>query len=125
MTDNETTIAEIRERLQQFVTVRQWEQYHLPKNLAMSIAIEAAELMEHFQWSTAAGSQHIVRDAATRSQIADELADILIYCLHFANHAGIDVSHAIDGKLTRNETRFAPGYVPKSADQRYAEGSSS
>ena len=125
MTDNETTITVIRQRLQQFVTARQWDQYHTPKNLAMSIAIEAAELMEHFQWTTPEGSQRVVHDEASRTHIAEELADILIYCLHFANQTGIDVSQSIDGKLTRNEARFPAGFVPRSADERYPQNSSS
>jgi dCTP diphosphatase len=117
MTDNEIPIGAMRQRLQQFVASRQWEQYHSPKNLAISIAIEAAELMEHFQWSTTDGSQRIAHNATTRSQIADELADILIYCLHFANATGIDISSAIATKLAQNEARFPAGFVPRSADE--------
>jgi dCTP diphosphatase len=117
MTDDEIPIGAIRQRLRQFAASRQWEQYHSPKNLAMSIAIEAAELMEHFQWSSTDGSQHIAHNATTRSQIADELADILIYCLHFANATTIDVSSAIATKLAQNEARFPAGFIPRSADE--------
>ncbi len=85
----------------------------------MTIAIEAAELMEHFQWTTPEGSQRVGRDEASRTQIAEELADVLIYCLHFANQTGIDVSESIDKKLARNEARFPPGFVPRSADERF------
>src|SRR5687768_10108671 len=102
MTDTETTIAELRQLLQEFVAARQWERYHTPKNLAMSITIEAAELMEHFQWSTSDGSQQMMHDSATRAAVADEVADILIYCLHFANQTNIDLSGAIRAKLARN-----------------------
>lgn len=118
MTDTETTFAAVRQRLQQFVADRDWAQYHTPKNLAMSIAIEAAELMEHFQWSTPEGSQRLARDPAERERIADELADVLIYCFHFANQANIDVSSAVYAKLVRNEARFPAGVVPKSADEQ-------
>ena len=72
----------------------------------MSIAIEAAEIMEHFQWLTVEQSAEAMQDAAKRTAVADELADVLIYCLSFANSAGIDVSQAIQTKLARNEIRF-------------------
>jgi dCTP diphosphatase len=117
MTDTETTIAELRHLLQQFVAARHWEGYHTPKNLAMSIAIEAAELMEHFQWFTGDASQQVLQDPATSAEVADELADILIYCLHFANQTHIDVSSAIRTKLARNADRFPVGFVPKSAQE--------
>jgi NTP pyrophosphatase (non-canonical NTP hydrolase) len=116
MTDTDTTFALLRRRLQQFVLDRDWAGYHTPKNLAMSIAIEAAELMEHFQWSTPEGSQRLAADPAERARVADELADVVIYCLHFANRMDIDVSSAVEAKLARNEQRFPAGYVPPSAD---------
>ncbi len=118
MTDSETTIAALREHLRQFVADRHWEHYHTPKNLAMSIAIEAAELMEHFQWSTPEGSQRMAQDPATRGEIAAELADILIYCLHLANQMEIEVSSALEAKLALNERRFPVGFIPQSADEQ-------
>jgi NTP pyrophosphatase (non-canonical NTP hydrolase) len=117
MTDSDTTFAVVRQRLQKFVVERGWTGYHTPKNLAMSIAIEAAELMEHFQWSTPEGSQRLLEDLAERARVADELADVLIYCLHLANRMDIDVSSAIAAKLARNEARFPAGYVPPGADR--------
>ncbi len=113
--DNQTTIAELRETVQRFIAARHWERHHTPKNLAMSIAIEAAEIMEHFQWLTVEQSEHYVQDRNIRAEVADELADVLIYCLSFANYAGIDISEAIRTKLARNEKRF-PVDQPKSAD---------
>lgn len=104
--DDQTTVGALRTAVHQFMDARDWHQYHSPKNLSMSIAIEAAEIMEHFQWYTTAQSVALVQDAAKRAEVADELADVLIYCLSFANNAGIDVSDAIMRKLTRNETRF-------------------
>ncbi len=103
--DNTTTVDDLRRAVQEFVA-RDWERYHTPKNLAMSIAIETAELMEHFQWLTIEESQARVTNDAARAEIADELADVLIYALSFANSSGIDVSDAIFRKLARNQTRF-------------------
>ncbi|OGO40098.1 MAG: hypothetical protein A2Z04_03575, partial [Chloroflexi bacterium RBG_16_57_9] len=83
-----------------------WEVYHTPKNLAMSIAIEAAELMEEFQWLTPEETQAALADPAKRPAIEDELADILIYLLSFANVTQTDLSAAVERKMARNEGRF-------------------
>jgi len=104
--DEQTTVADLRAAVHSFVERRDWYRYHTPKNLAMSIAIEAAELMEHFQWGSREESTALLADTTARAEIADELADILIYCLSFANSGDIDVSTAIQKKLARNESRF-------------------
>ncbi|HHY57859.1 MAG TPA: nucleotide pyrophosphohydrolase [Chloroflexi bacterium] len=104
--DSTTTLSDLRRAVHDFVDARDWHRHHTPKNLAMSIAIETAELMEHFQWLSIEASQALVKDDAARAEIADELADVLIYALSFANSAGIDVSDAIFRKLDRNQTRF-------------------
>lgn len=109
--DAEITVAELSRAVHEFVDERDWYRYHTPKNLAMSIAIETAELMEHFQWLSTEESVAIVRNDDARAEIADELADVLIYALSFANSAGIDVSEAIIRKLNRNRTRFPVGQV--------------
>ncbi len=101
-----TTVADLRLAVRDFVAARDWEQYHTPKNLAMSIAIEAAEIMEHFQWYTHAEVAARMQDDGQRAEVADELADVVIYCLSFANSLDIDVTHAVLRKLERNETRF-------------------
>ncbi|HAJ34733.1 MAG TPA: NTP pyrophosphohydrolase [Chloroflexi bacterium] len=104
--DATTTVSELRRAVHDFVDARDWYRYHTPKNLAMSIAIESAELMEHFQWLDVEASKTLAEDGAARAEIADELADVLIYALSFANSTGIDVSEAIFRKLDRNQTRF-------------------
>ena len=109
--DQTTTISDLRAAVHQFVNAREWERYHTPKNLAMSIAIEAAEIMEHFQWQSREESQALLADPRAHAEVADELADVLIYCLSFANSAQIDVSDAIYKKLARNEQRFPVGQV--------------
>lgn len=104
--DAVTTVGDLRRAVDRFVAARDWYQYHTPKHLAMSIAIEAAEIMEHFQWHSAQESIDLLADAETRAEVADELADVVIYCLSFANSTGIDLSQAILAKLARNENRF-------------------
>jgi len=100
MCDDGTTVAELKARIAAFAAARQWQQFHTGKNLAMSIAIEAAELMEHFQWAPPA------EEAIDHQAVAEELADVLIYALAFANSQGIDVATAVTRKLDKNEGRF-------------------
>ena len=104
--DGVTTLGELRDLVAQFVAARDWQSFHSPKNLAMSIAIEAAEIMEHFQWYTTEESTRRMDDADLRAEMADEVADVIIYCLSLANSTGIDISQAIRTKIARNEGRF-------------------
>ncbi|MGD8605048.1 MAG: nucleotide pyrophosphohydrolase [Anaerolineales bacterium] len=90
----------------EFIRQRQWEQYHDPKAVAMSIAIEAAELLEPFQWLDEAESWELLKHAPAYEHIAEEMADVLIYCLSFANLADIDLTSAIHSKLAKNQARF-------------------
>ncbi len=104
--DSSTTVGDLRSAVESFMAERDWAGYHTPKNLAMSIAIEAAEIMEHFQWITVAEAIELASDPSAKAEIADELADVLIYCLSFANATDIDISSAIRAKLARNQHRF-------------------
>lgn len=104
--DAETTVAALRERVQAFARARDWEQFHAPKNLSMALAAEAGELMEHFLWCSPQESRTAVRDSARRSDIADELADIVIYALEFANIAELDLSAAIEAKMAANAKKY-------------------
>ena len=106
MSDDTTTFRQVRERLEAFVAERDWEQFHAPKNLSMAIAAEAAELMEHFLWDEAAASRKTVNDPVKRAKIEEELADIVIYALEFANAAQFDMATAIERKLTRNAEKY-------------------
>lgn len=112
MTDATTTLATLRQRVAAFVDERAWNVYHTPKSLSMSIAIEAAELMEHFQWHGNESSRRVATQPAVHTEVADELADVLIYCLALANSLEIDVSEALLAKLARNESRFPPNQPP-------------
>jgi dCTP diphosphatase len=104
--DAQTTVGALRQAVAAFVDARDWQPFHSPKNLAMSIAIEAAELMEHFQWLTAEQARASVKEPNERAAVADELADILIYCLSLSNALDLDVSSAVLGKLETNERRY-------------------
>jgi NTP pyrophosphatase (non-canonical NTP hydrolase) len=106
MMDDETTMADLRRRVTDFVAARDWEQFHTPKNLSAAIAIEAAELLELFQWLTDGQAAATMEDKVERAAVADELADVLIYALSLANTLDVDLSAAVIRKLEQNEQRF-------------------
>ena len=101
------TLAELEELLRRFDEARGWQHRQDLRNLAAAIAIEAAELLEHFLWRT--DEQIAALDASRRKGVEDELADVIIYCLKFARAAEIDVSAAIVEKMRSNEKRFPSG----------------
>ena len=106
MTDRETTVEQLRELVRAFVLARDWRQFHSPKNLSMSLAIEAAELMEHFQWLTADESRAIAGEPGKLAEVGEELADVLCYALALANEMGLDVSQAIRDKMVKNAVKY-------------------
>ena len=103
--DNNTVIHELKTIAQSFVDERDWQQFHSPKNLAISVAIEAAELMEIFQWHNHEESVKLVNEEI-KGRIQEELADVLIYCLHMAYTTGIDITSSILQKIERNEEKY-------------------
>jgi len=106
MADKSTSIESLKEKVGRFIMERDWEQFHNPKNLSMSISIESAELMELFQWKDNEEIEAIVGDTEALQEIKDELADIMIYSLSLANRTGIDLSKAVLGKLKKNSKKY-------------------
>lgn len=106
MADHVSTLEELKQSVAAFAEEREWIQYHSLKNLAMSISIEASELMERFQWVDNPESNTLVDDGDARQAVEDELADVLIYALQFANRAGIDLSQAIERKMAINAAKY-------------------
>lgn len=119
-TDSSTTLAEIKTRVLAFARERDWEQFHAPKNLSMALAAEAGELMEHFLWATPEASRTIAQDAAKRRKIEEELADVVIYALEFANMTGIDVTAAIETKMAANAVKY-PVEKARGRSDKYTE----
>ena len=104
--DARTTVGALRQAVADFVDARDWQPFHTPKNLSMSIAIEAAELMERFQWLTTDEAKAAVLEPNEKAAVADELADVVIYCLSLSNALGLDISSAVLSKLQTNEHRY-------------------
>ncbi len=97
------SLYELQKLLDQFIAKRDWQKYHRPKNLAMSVAIEAAELMEHFQWCDKEPDEFSQEE---KEQIGEEMADVLHYLLRLASVMDIDLYQASKKKIAKNEQRF-------------------
>jgi len=97
-------LEELAGRLRAFARERDWEQFHAPKNLAMALAVEAAELMEHFQWLTEQQSGELPPPA--KQQVAAELADVFIYTVRLADRLGVDLETEVEAKIRVNAARY-------------------
>lgn len=106
MNDQTTTIETLKNLINAFVAEREWEPFHDAKNLSASIAIEAAELMEHFQWLRSDQLDSIRDDDQKMLAIEEELADILAYMLSFASEMNIDLSTALADKMKKNAIKY-------------------
>ena len=112
------TLEALRIRLAQFAAARDWEQFHSPKNLAMALIAETAELVEHFQWLTPEQSDRLADER--RDEVASELADILIYLVRIADRLDIDLLQAAFAKMQVNERRY-PAALVRGDARRAAE----
>jgi dCTP diphosphatase len=119
-TDTNTTFAQLKEATLAFARERDWEQFHAPKNLSMAIAAEAGELMEHFLWVSGPESSALCERADTRGKIEEELADVIILALQFANMARIDVASIVTAKVARNAAKY-PISKAKGRSDKYTE----
>lgn len=104
--DERTTIAALRRHVSKFRDERDWLKDNTPKNLAISISVEAGELLQQFQWKTDEQIRDAIKDTAKRSQMSDELADVLILSLSFSDVLGIDISEAVDRKLRKAAQKY-------------------
>ncbi|MFA6263302.1 MAG: nucleotide pyrophosphohydrolase [Candidatus Babeliales bacterium] len=104
MADQQKTVQELKDFVNNFVKEREWNQFHNAKSLSMAIAIEAAELMEHFLWINSHDSENIV--TANRSDIEDEMADVMITLLCLCNAYNVDISDAMERKMVINKKKY-------------------
>jgi dCTP diphosphatase len=110
-------LQELKTRLQGFADERDWDQFHSPKNLAMALSVEVAELVEHFQWLSEDASRNL--PDATRSEVAQEIADVQIYLVRLADKLGIDILEVAEAKLQRNEHKYPSSRV-KGSSRKYS-----
>ena len=109
-------LDELKQRLREFARERDWEQFHSPKNLSMALIVEAAELVEHFQWLTEPQSRALEPDQ--REAVEQELADVFIYLVRLADLLGMDLLDAAERKIALNAKKYPADLVRGRADKR-------
>lgn len=110
--------TELQEAIDVFVEERNWAQFHSPKNLAMGIAVEAAEIMEHFQWCSCEDSYSLER--SKRAEVANEIGDVLIYLLRLCEVLDMDPIEAARDKLALNREKY-PVEKAKGSAKKYVD----
>tara|TARA_B100001029_G_scaffold109476_1_gene90346 strand:+ start:809 stop:1156 length:348 start_codon:yes stop_codon:yes gene_type:complete len=109
----------IQQRLKKFAEVRNWKQFHNPKNLVMALSVEVAELVEIFQWSNSGGNDEI-NDPETQEKIKEEIADIFNYLLKISDELELDLDEIIHKKIDKNEKKY-PVNKSHSSSKKYSE----
>ncbi|MDH5613239.1 MAG: nucleotide pyrophosphohydrolase [Gammaproteobacteria bacterium] len=115
---SDISIEQLRQKISDFAAARDWDQFHSPKNLSMAMIVEAAELVEHFQWLTEEQSQSLADDK--RAEVENELADIFVYLIRMADKLDIDLLDAANKKLKINAEKYPVDKVRGSA-KKYTE----
>ena len=110
------TLDDLKKRLREFARERDWEQFHSPKNLSMALIVEAAELVEHFQWLTEDQSQKL--PSKTLHEVEQEMADVFIYLNRLADLLGVDLMEATRRKIEINAKKYPAHEVRGKADKR-------
>ena len=108
----------LRDRLRTFADERDWDQFHTPKNLAMALMVETAELLEHFQWLTPDQSCDLTEK--NRAEVREELADVLLYLVRIADRLGVDLLDAALLKMEKNALKY-PADIVRGSAKKYNE----
>ncbi len=111
-------LVALRDELRTFTAERDWDQFHTPKNLATALSVEAAELLEHFQWIKTGELSEL--DDKKQDAIRQELADVLIYLVRLADKLNVDLMTASSEKLTHNRTKY-PVEKVRGDSRKYSE----
>jgi len=113
-----TELEKLRDKLRAFAAERDWDQFHSPKNLAMAMSVEVAELLEHFQWLTEEQSRRLPAD--TLAAVNEEAADILLYLIRISDKLGIDLIAAANNKIALNARKY-PADKARGTSKKYTE----
>ncbi len=112
------SLVRLRDALREFAAARDWDQFHSPRNLATALAVEAAELLEPFQWLTDAQARDLSPE--TRAAVEEELADVLLYLVRLADRLGVDLERAAFVKIARNGEKY-PVEKARGSSRKYDE----
>lgn len=105
-------IKAMQKRLREFAATREWQPFHSPKNLAMALMVESAELLELFQWLTTEQSHTLTKEPEDREKVSDEIADVMLYLLQIADRTGVDLEEAVEKKFIKNAEKY-PAKLPE------------
>lgn len=111
-------LAALRDALRRFSAERDWDQFHAPKNLAIALSVEAAELLEHFQWLTAEQSETL--DAEALARVREEMADVLLYLVRLADRLDVDLFAAARDKMVLNAQKY-PADKARGSSRKYTD----
>jgi NTP pyrophosphatase (non-canonical NTP hydrolase) len=114
----DSALLTIRDSLRRFAAERDWDQYHSPKNLAVALCVEAAELLEHFQWLTEDGSRSLSSEQL--AQVREEMADVLLYLVRLADKLDVDLLEAARAKIELNARKY-PVDKARGSSRKYTE----
>ena len=120
MEDNSTTIKELKDKVQRYCEERDWDQYHNPKELAIGVSTEAAELLEHFRFKSESQMNDMLQDASKREEISEEMADTLYFLVRLAQKYNIDLTNAFEKKMEKNERKY-PIEKARGSNKKYNE----
>ena len=115
--DDSTKISELKNLVQDFCEVRDWDQFHSPKDLAIGISTEASEILEHFRFKSEEESKQLLQD---KPEIAEELADVFFFILRFSQMYNIDISDELKNKIVKNNKKY-PAEISKGSNKKYTE----
>jgi len=111
-------LEDLRLALRRFAADRDWDQFHSPKNLAMALSVEAAELLEHFQWLSDVESSRLTSEM--HAKVSEELADVLLYLVRLADKLDVDLALAASEKLKVNAAKY-PADKARGSSKKYSE----
>ena len=118
--DHETNIHVLKEKIRKFCEERDWDQFHDAKELAVALIIETAELLEHFRWKSDKEVKEMFDDKVKKENIEDEMADVLYFLIRIAQRYDIDLSDALERKISKNEKKY-PVDKSRGSNKKYTE----
>ncbi|MBN2052509.1 nucleotide pyrophosphohydrolase [Candidatus Woesearchaeota archaeon] len=118
--DSKTNIQELKDKIRIFCEVRDWDQYHDAKELAIGVITEAGELLDHFRFKTSTQMEELFSNSEKRSEISEEMADVLYFLLRLSQKYDIDLTTALNKKMDKNEKRY-PVEKIKGLNKKYTE----
>lgn len=113
-------IKKLQKMLLKFRKERNWRKFHTPRNLAISLAIEVSEVLEHFQWKTEEEIEEYIKDREKQQELGEEIADVAIYLLLLANETNIDIKKAVENKIKKNDEKYPENKV-RGLAKKYTE----